>query len=408
MYMNTRLKIKRCLPVLIAGLLALASCSHAEEGDASNAGQTAPVVSSSQAPKSDAPPPAASGASAVSSEQESPGKSEIPEAPKPDNSWKLDSPENHQMNPAVFSQLHEVLEGSKIYAMVTVKDGVIIDEYYQEGYNSDSVFALHSGSKSFTSALTGIAAAQGYIGGEEDLLSDYLPQVLEQEDERKHRLTLYHLLTHTSGLEWYEWSRVTNWSEFQSAPNWVEYILNRKIVTEPGSAANYSTGNTHLLAAALEQAVGMSLMDYAKINLFGPLGIETAVWRTDPQGITDGGNGLSMTARDAARFGQLYLQKGVWNGEQLVPEEWIEESTSVKTNGQGDITGSYGYQWWIRPMGAGNYDVYYALGAWGQYILVVPELELVTVITSMYPENIYAPRPFFTDYVLAAYEPSVS
>lgn len=121
------------------------------------------------------------------------------------NDWQTDAPENHNMDPAVLTDLHAVLPSSSVYSMVTVKDGVIIDEYYREGYDEQSLYRLNSASKSFTSALIGIAIEQGYIGGVDDLLSDYLPQVLEQEDTRKHQITLEHLLTHTSGLEWYEW-----------------------------------------------------------------------------------------------------------------------------------------------------------------------------------------------------------
>ena len=394
--------MKRGFSFLLAGMVLLSACSRGSSEASS--GINASISSQESTPiESSQPEPAISSSAEVSQVSEVPE----PEPPKPDNSWKFDTPENHQMDPEVFRQLHQAMENSKIYAMVTVKDGVIIDEFYQDGYDENSTFAIHSCSKSFTSALMGIAMEQGYINGVDDLLSDYLPQVLEQADTRKHQITLEHLLTQTSGLEWYEWTCVTNWAEFRSAPDWVEYILGRNLVTLPGAVCNYSTGNTHLLAAALENAIGMNLADYAKANLFDPLGIESAEWGLDPQGITDGGNGLTMTARDAARFGLLYLQNGVWNDQQVIPSEWVAVSTSAKNNGMGDSTGSYGYQWWVRPMGAGNYDTFYALGAWGQYILVTPELNLVTVITSMYPENIYAPRPFFTDYVLAAYNPSL-
>ena len=195
-------------------------------------------------------------------------------------------------------------------------------------------------------------------------------------------------------LEWYEWGgSYSNWEEFRSAENWVDYILGRQQVAQPGAVFNYSTGNTHLLAAALEAAVGKSLLEYGQENLFAPMGIETLTWGTDPQGVTDGGNGVRISSRDAARFGQLYLQKGSWKGEQLVPADWVAESTSVQNPGPGGSTGQYGYQWWIRPYGvnafgtyqaphgAAQYDAYHAFGAWGQYIFVVPELELVTVFT---------------------------
>lgn len=315
--------------------------------------------------------------------------------------WQVDLPENRQMDPAVFAQLHADLESSDVYAMVTVKDGVIIDEYYQEGYDETSVFPLHSCAKSFTSALAGIAIEQGYFTSVDDPLSDYLPQVLDLADTGKQQITLRHLLTHTSGLEWYEWAGRSNWQEFRSAGNWVDYILNRNLVATPGTVFAYSTGNSHLLAAALESATGMGELEYARENLFDALGMDSVVWGTDPQGIADGGNGISMTVRDAARFGQLYLQNGQWNGEQLISAQWVAESTAAQNNGAGDGTGSYGYQWWIRSFQ--GYDTYYAFGAHGQFIFVVPELDLVTVIASNSVEDSYAPRPYFSDYVLSAY-----
>ena len=318
-------------------------------------------------------------------------------------SWEIGEPQRHGMNPQVLSRMHEALEESQVYAMVTVKDGVIVDEYYREGYDENSVFPLHSCSKSFTSALVGIALEKGELGSVDDELSKYLPEVLDDPDTEKGRITLRHLLTHTSGLEWYEWGGgYSNWNEFRSAGNWVDYILGRRLVSSPGTAFNYSTGNTHLLAAALQRATGMTEFEYAEENLFEPLGIESAGWGADAQGVTDGGNGITMTARDAARFGQLYLQGGTWQGEQIIPEDWVEQSTSAQNHGAGEGTGSYGFQWWTRSFSTAGYDTYYAFGAHGQFIFVVPQLDLVTVITSNSVENSYAPRPFFTDYVLAA------
>lgn len=373
--------MKKILTILLAGALLLSACSHPNTAPSSNSvAASSPPVLSEAAP---APEPE-------------------PE-PAVDNGWKLDTPENHQMDPDILAQLHTALADSQVTAMVTAKDGVIVDEYYGEGYDETSVFALHSVSKSFTGALVGVALEEGLIGSVDDLLSGYLPQVAEQEDARKQQLTLRHLLTHTSGLEWYEWGGGTsNWREFQSAPNWVDYILGRQLVHEPGAVFNYSTGNTHLLSAVLQQATGMSELAYGQEKLFTPLGMDSVQWKTDPQGITDGGNGISMTARDAARFGQLYLNGGSWNGWQLISEQWLAQSTSVQNAGPGGSTGQYGYQWWVRSFGAGSYETYYAFGAWGQYIFVVPALNLVSVIASHYPQDSYAPRPYFTDYVLAA------
>ena len=377
--------MKKLIALLLAGSIFLSACSKQE-------GKTAPDISPQPSSSAEAPSESVPG-----DEPESEPEQVV------DNDWQFDTPENHGVDSAILTQMHTVLTDAPVYAVVTAKDGVIIDEYYQEDYDETSVYPFHSASKSITGALVGIAIQQGMIGSIDDPLSQYLPQVQEQEDERKYAITLRHLLTQTSGLEWHEWGGgYSNWEEFRSADNWVEYILSQDLIYEPGTVFNYSTGNTHLLAAALENAVGQPLMDYAEENLFGPLGMESVVWGTDPQRIADGGNGVVMTARDAAKIGQLFLNGGVWNGKQIVPADWVEVSTSVQNNGAGDSTGSYGYQWWVREFG--GYDTYYAFGAWGQYIFVVPELDLVTVIASEGPQNSYASRIYFTDYVLAACE----
>ncbi len=369
---------------LMAAALLLSGCTQA-----------------SSAPSSSSSNPSSVAHSVAALVPESKPEPEQSSEPEPNHHWQFDAPENHNMDPALLEQMHLALTGAPVYTVLTVKDGVIIDEYYQEGDDENNTYAFHSASKSLTSALFGIAMGEGYIGSIDDRLSAYLPQVLAQEDERKHQLTLRHLLTHTSGLEWYEWGGGnSNWEEFRSSENWINYILGRRLVYAPGSVFNYSTGNTHLLAAVLEQATGQRLFDYAKKKLFDPMGMNSVSWRTDPQGIADGGNGVIMSARDAAKFGQLFLNGGVWNEQQLVPAGWVNESTTPKNNGAGDGTGAYGYQWWCRSFS--NYDTYYAFGAWGQYIFVVPELNLVTVIASAGPQNSYTSRNYFTDYILPA------
>lgn len=385
--------MKKLLALLVAGVVLLSACANMN-GTSSDA----PMGSSSGADRSESEP------------------APLPELqPAANNDWQLEAPEDHNMDPQVLAAMHAALPGSGIHSVVTVKDGVIIDEYYEEEYDENSIFEVYSASKSITSALVGIAIQEGYIGGVDDLLSQYLPQVVQMTDG-KEDLTLRHLLTHTSGLEWYEWGGgYSNWSEFRSAENWVDYILSRQLVYEPGRVFNYSTGNTHLLSAVLQAATGMTQEEYCRTRLFDPMGVsEEAHWRTDGQGIADGGNGLFISARDAAKFGQLFLDGGVWKGKQLVPSQWVEESTVAHNGGAGDGTGSYGYQWWVRsftaggygtyatPYPAASYDAYFAFGHGGQFIYVVPELELVSVFTSSCQSS-YAPRPYFTDYVLNAY-----
>lgn len=250
------------------------STEQPSEGAASSEEATETETTSEETASTETPSAGEGIEEEISAEEDSTGEQTSAEASEEElsstetaasNDWQTDAPENHNMDPAVLADLHAVLPSSSVYSMVTVNDGVIIDEYYREGYDEQSLYRLNSASKSFTSALIGIAIEQGYIGGVDDLLSDYLPQVLEQEDTRKHQITLEHLLTHTSGLEWYEWgSGYSNWVEFQTAPNWVDYILGRNLVYDPGTQFAYSTGNTHLLSAVLEAATGMTEEEYAR------------------------------------------------------------------------------------------------------------------------------------------------
>lgn len=314
-----------------------------------------------------------------------------------DHDWEFDQPQNHGMDAGILRNLHDALEETEIHSVIIVKDGYIVDEFYQEGYDEASIFRLNSCSKSFTSALIGIALEEGLIDDLDTRISAYFPQLAGTE---KARITIRNLLEHRSGLEWHEWTRNgESFYELNSSGNWVDYILNKPLVAASGTLFNYTTGGSHLLAAILEQATEESLMTYAQKRLFAPLGMTSVRWRADPQGILDGGNGIEMTVRDAAKFGQLYLNGGRWHGQQLVAREWVEASTKARVVRSGN-SGSYGYQWWRRSFGTAHYETFFAMGARGQFIFVVPELNLVAVTAS--DTSQYAPYPYFADYILEA------
>ena len=337
--------------------------------------------------------------SEAASDLQSSAAASIAEEPTPDNSWEFDIPKNHAVNGELLAKLHEVAaKESGIHSIITVKDGYIIDEYYSEEYNESSVFRLASCSKSFSGALIGIAIDQGILTGTDAKLVEFFPQLAD--DAAKQEITIENLLTHTSGIEWYEWNGGNSFGLLNRSENWIDYIFSQSMTSEPGAVFNYTTGGSHLLAAVLQEATGEIAYEFGLKHLFEPMGMDSVEWRTDPQGFTDGGNGISMTARDAAKFGQLYLDGGKWKDRQIISEAWVEESVKVQF-ARSSNSGSYGYQWWLRPFGEGNYDTYYAMGHGGQYIFVVPELRLVTVITSRFQDT-YAPWPYFTDYVLAA------
>ena len=294
--------------------------------------------------------------------------------------WQHDSAENHNVNISEINSVHNTIDEYPINAEVIVKDGVIIDEYYKDGYDQNSIFTLQSTSKSVTSSILGIAIDKGYIESVDVPISNYFPQILDSDSEYLKEITIWDLLTHTSG---FDASDTGNWYEWRASDNWVDYVLNTPVTSRPGTVFNYFTGNTHLLSAIIQEATGKTTYEFGKEYLFDPLDMDSVECGTDAQGISDGGNGFAMNIYDMAKFGQLFLNNGVWNGEQIISEQWIKDSTSVqfeRSSGSAD----YGYQWWVRTFGDNNYPAYFAQGHYGQYIFVVPDLELVVAITSYY------------------------
>lgn len=294
--------------------------------------------------------------------------------------WQKDSPENQSVDPAVLDEVHETFDSFPLLASVIVRNGYIVDEYYKDGYDENSVFVLNSASKSVTSALIGIAIDMGIIQNVDIPLSQYFPQVLENDNEYWQDITIRHLLTHTSGIDM---SDTADWYDWRASENWVQYILDRPITSRPGTVFSYSTGNTHLLSAVLQQASGMTLEEFGKRYLFEPMGMESVSLSADAQGISDGGNGVSMHIYDMAKFGMLFLNGGEWQGEQLISSEWVDESTTVRFD-RDSGSADYGYQWWVRTFGDRDYHAYFAQGHGGQYIFVVPDLQLVIAFTSNY------------------------
>lgn len=292
--------------------------------------------------------------------------------------WPEGAPEEQGIDPGMLEKLHADLDASDVRSALVVRNGVLVDEYYKEGFDETSVFSLQSCSKSVTSALVGLAIEQGYIQGVDVPISDYFPHLLDSSSPYAGEITLWHLLTHTTG---FYGTDNELWEVWRSSDNWVDYVLEQSIVTRPGAAFNYSTGNSHLLGVIVELATGKSLLEYGKEVLFDPLDMDSVTCGTDPQGNCDGGNGFSMSLRDMAKFGQLFLQGGVWEGKQVIPKGWVEDSTALqfkRNTGSAD----YGYQWWVRTFGAGQYPAFFAQGHFGQYIFVVPALELVVAVTS--------------------------
>ena len=295
-------------------------------------------------------------------------------------SWESATPDSQGVSSEEIDNLHNTFESFNLLSSVIVKNDKIIDEYYKDGYDKDSLFLLNSASKSVTSALVGIAIDKGFIQDTDVLLSEYFPEVKSFSDDNWDKITIEHLLTHTSGIRstdsdlWYDW---------RNSDNWLEYIFSLPFDSAPGTQFSYSTGNTHLLSAIIEKATNMSLYDFGKKYLFGPVGMDSVKIDTSPEGVSDGGNGIYMNVYDMAKFGRLYLENGKWEGNEIISEEWINHSTSVQFK-RSDGSADYGYQWWVRTFGGENYDAFFAQGHGGQYIFVVPDLDLIVVFSSDY------------------------
>lgn len=300
-----------------------------------------------------------------------------------DELWQVSELGAQGISPAILSAgLAQMAQSTTRQSFILMRHGAIVYEAYYNGSRASDSNNIASVSKSMLSALVGIAIERGDLHSTEDRIADYLPTHFEYApDPALQALTLHDMLTMTHGLAWEEnqASRLLNRSD-----DWLADILRLPMISEPGARFNYSTGVSHVLSAALTEATGVSVCEFAHRFLFEPLGIEVEFWGLDPQGYFTGGHSVSMTARELARFGQLYLNEGRWGGEQIVPGWWVAASTSPQVDIGNNYAG-YGYYWWLNRIA--GYDMYSALGAGGQILHVIPALEVVLVTTHGYRGN---------------------
>jgi CubicO group peptidase (beta-lactamase class C family) len=303
----------------------------------------------------------------------------LPLAYWPTDGWQSTTPEEQGMDSEILASMIEAVQGEEysISSILVVRHGYIVAEAYFYPAYENSYHYVYSVTKSFISALTGIAIEEGYIEGVDQQVLEFFPEYeFDNMDADKEAITIEDLLTMSAGFPWNE--RVSYNSGGNSARqiinfrgDWVSWILDKPMEYPPGTEFVYNSGASHLLSVIVGESTGMTTRSYAVGRLFTPLGIEDLVWGSDPDGRTTGGWGLSLASRDMAKFGLLYLHNGEWDGQQIVPAEWVEAST------QGRVYDGYGYQWWLDGNG-----IFFAAGLYGQYIYVVPHLDMVVVVTS--------------------------
>jgi CubicO group peptidase (beta-lactamase class C family) len=279
--------------------------------------------------------------------------------------------------PALAEAAAAVADLERIHSLLVSWRGSLILERYYNGRRAASLDNVKSASKSVISALVGIAIDRGGIKSVRQPIADYFPSLRAPKvDARKQQITIEDLLTMRSGLQSTSNRYYGAWVQ---SGNWVQYALNQPMLAEPGTDMDYSTGSTHILSAILTKATGKSTWQFAQEALAKPLGFSLAQWPRDPQGIYFGGNDMLMTPRQMTAFGELYLNRGLVGGRQVVPAAWVDASFVARGRSRWSDQ-FYGYGWWAREL-AGQ-DVRYAWGFGGQYIFVVPKLDLVVVTTS--------------------------
>ncbi len=295
-----------------------------------------------------------------------------------------------------------------IHGVLLIRNGRLVFEEYFPGrsvsgapktYRREIRHEQHSVTKSVTSLLAGIAIDQGLIESLDTPLHTFFPGHPAFAEERKRRILLRHVLSMTAGLAWDEGTywytdpRNDHVAMNQSGEP-IEFVLGRRAEHEPGSVFTYNSGLPIMFGEILRRVSGVWAHEFADEHLFSRLGFEPWYWWRYPDGTVQLGGGLSITPRDMAKLGQLVLDDGLWQGERVISEEWIEESTALQTSTDGP-TWTYGYYWWRRGFSApwGDQESVHAWGRGGQYIFLFDELDLVAVFTGG-NDNSDANQPF--------------
>ncbi len=302
--------------------------------------------------------------------------------------WQQSSPETQGFdNAKLDAAFSRAKETGFMDALLVIRHGLLVAEQYYNGYNPGRSHNVMSVSKSFLSAVTGIAIQKGYLEGLDVKMLDYFPEYVYPEiDQRKYDITIRHLLTMRMGIPGEAQDNYGVYQSLYSSSNWIRETVRYPLVSSPGSQFHYNTFQTHLLAVIIARATGGSLRDFATTALLKPMGIDVDSWEQDPQGYYFGGNSMYFTPREMAVLGYLYLHFGNLKGVQLVPRDWVVQTLTASTNlshpnAWGELRNyNYAWLWWLGQVGGD--DMFMAYGYGGQYVMVFPSLDLIVVSTA--------------------------
>ena len=315
-----------------------------------------------------------------------------------DNDWLTPSPQTQRVDAAQLAAMtqHLLAQHPMVRSVLMVRNGQPVYEYYGTDTDAQSPHNVYSVTKSVVALLVGRAIDQGLIRGTQERLNDLLPAKPSPAGD----VRLDHLLTMSAGFDPGGVSRDADYLNFMGrfyAPGLQADALSRPVLTPPGERFFYNNTDAHLVSLALAARVGMPVAAYAHAQLFEPLGIAKYVWEADANGVNNGASELRLRPRDMAKIGQLMLQGGQWRGQQLVSSAFVQAATqrhidtSAASGGVPSPMG-YGYLWWTATTRDGQFAAYLAIGFGGQYIYVVPALQLVVVATMQSSSRAMAAR----------------
>jgi CubicO group peptidase (beta-lactamase class C family) len=288
------------------------------------------------------------------------------------------TPEVQGVNSSGILDFVKAIEADNLnlHSLMVLRNGKVMAEGWWAPYAADLKHTLYSLSKSFASTAIGFAVSEGKLTVDDKVISFFPEALPDMVSENLGKMRVQDLLTMRTGHE----QDSTPALREARDPNWIRSFLAYPVKKEPGTFFVYNSGATYMLSAIIQKLTGQTLISYLKPRLFIPLGIEGADWEVDPNGINTGGWGLRVKTEDIAKFGQLYLQKGMWNGKRVLSEKWIDEATSAHVpakDSESDWEQGYGYQFWRC-----RHDAYRGDGAFGQYCIVLPKLNMVIAMTS--------------------------
>ena len=309
----------------------------------------------------------------------------------PTQEWQVTTPEKQDVDSTTLDRITSYVQdsGLEVNSVIVIRHGYIVyEKYFRAPWNKDRIHNIYSCTKSVMGSLVGIAVQQGKIKSLNDKMLHYFSnRTIQNLDERKKSITLLNLMTMKGGFDWaertYPYSDPRNpWIQALRSNDTIQFVLDRPMATQPGTVWAYNGGYSQIFSAIVTDKTGMNTMDFAKKNLFSPLGITKFIWRTDRQGLYDAGGGLSMTPRDMAKYGYLIMNKGMWDGKQIIPADFVAES--IKTQTAFNANSGYGYEsWWTIPLDG----YYYAAGIRGQRIYVMEKQDMIVVTTGNLPED---------------------